>query len=804
MQTKKQQLRPYFQNKTILTAETENMMKPRFFQFGRQVTTLLFVVYLLASCSATRFVPEGSYLLNDVDIHADNNKLKKEELLKQIRQRENLTILGFLKFHLAMYNLSSKEKTDDWLKRIGEAPVIYQDYQTIQSMQHLQVYLRNKGYYDAIVADTIIFNEKKRKANLAFTIQSGLPYLVNNYRYRIDDPRLAPLVFSDTAYQTVKPGDIFDVDELNAERQRIATLLKNHGYYDFSVDNVQYLADTTLTAKEVDLTMEIGDGDLNSESDSLVHFRKYVVRNYRINTSFAPMQLAQKNGEMALDTLFEPPYTFIYKDKLRYNRELLENINRIKDSTYYSLLNVEKTFRSLNQLQQFKVVNLNFDEVPELGNDSIGVLDCNLLLSPNPRQSFSVEVEGTNSSGNLGVAGTINCQHFSLFHGAEILDITLRTAWERQEALVSNSTFDFNTRELGLEASISLPKFLAPLKGNRFFKYQVPQTVFTAGYNYQQRPEYTRTIANFKFGYSWKSKAYRTNYLNLLDWNMVNLSAFDQDFINSIQDLYIKSSYTDHMIMAMNYTLVDNTQHIERDNTYHYFRWGAESAGNLLAAAVKLSGRDKYQTVDPDTNEQLEYYRVLGTRFAQYLKTDLEYRYGYQLDKYNSLVSRAFLGIALPYGNFDVIPFEKKYFGGGANGIRAWQVRTLGPGTYLAPEGSYPNQNADIKLEGNLEYRYRLLGIVEGAFFLDAGNIWAINSKDNREGAVFQFNQFFKEIAIGTGAGLRFDFNYFVFRLDMGIKMRDPSLPAGRRFIWGNYPITGDHFNFNFAIGYPF
>lgn len=764
----------------------------------------LLLLVLFSACSSTRFVPEGSYLLNDVDIRVDNKRMNMDDVKKQVRQRENLKILGFFKFHLGIYNLSSKTKDNDWLKRIGEAPVIYQDYQTQGSMQHLQQYLRNKGYYDAIVNDTVIYHQKKRKVNLVFSIQTGVPYLVRHYNYRIGDPKIAPVIFSDTVYQTVKPGDIFDVEELNAERSRLATLLKNHGYYNFSADHIQYLADTTLNTKEVDLTIEISDADLKDVTDSVVHFRKFVVRNYRVNTNFVPMQLAQSPEEMKRDTIFEPPYTFIYKQHLRYKPALLESLNRVKDSTYYSLLNVEKTFRSLNQLQQFKVVNLNFEPVSGFGNDSIGVLDCNLLLSPLPRQGFSVEAEGTNSSGNLGVAGNLNYQHLNLFRGAEMLNVTLRTAWERQEALVQDNALNFNTREIGIEASITIPKFMAPLNGERFFKYQVPQTVFSVGYNFQSRPEYTRTITNFKYGYSWKSKAYRTNYLNVIDWNLVNLSAFNEDFINSIKDLYIKSSFTDHLIMAMNYTLVDNTQNTERDNTYHYFKWSVESAGNLFSAISHLSGQKKYHTTDAGTGDTQEYYRMFGTRFAQYLKTDLEYRYGYKLDKYNSIVSRGFIGVAQPYGNFDVMPFEKKYFGGGANGIRAWQVRTLGPGTYKAGADEYPNQSADIKLEANIEYRYRLIGIVEGALFLDAGNIWAINSKDNRDGAVFKFDQFYKQIAIGTGTGFRFDFNYFIFRLDMGVKMRDPSLPAGRRFIFGNYPITSEHFNFNFAIGYPF
>ena len=772
-------------------------------KYGKRLLVVLLVV-VVSACSSTKFVPEGNYLLNKVDINVDNKAVSKDELKKQVRQNENLKILGFFKFHLGLYNLSSKDKDNDWFKRIGEAPVIYQDYQTDRSLQHLKVYLQNKGYYDAVVSDTVIYHTRKRKVHLVFDIRTGAPYLVRNYDYEIEDWKLEPIILSDTAEQVVKPGDIFDVDQLNSERARLATLLKNKGYYGFSTDHIQYVADTALNNKQVDLTIQISDADLEDTKEEVQHLRKFVVRNYKYNTVFSPLKAFSDPDEAPTDTIFEPPYTFIYHTKLKYKPELLENVNRLKDSTYYSLLNVERTFRSLNQLQQFKLVNMSFDPVPDLGNDSVGVLDANIQLSPLPRQGFTAEVEGTNSSGNLGVAGNLSYQHLNLFRGAEILNVTLKSAYERQESFSSENALNFNTRELGLEASITLPKFLSPFNARRFFSYQVPQTVFSAGYNYQRRPDYTRTITTMRAGYVWKSRAYRTNYLNILDWNLVDMTSFNEDFINSIQDLYIKSSFTSHLIMAMNYAFVDNTQNTEKDNTYHYFRWSVESAGNLLSGLVQLTGRSKHEEVDQDTGETSSYYRVFGNRYAQYLKTDLEFRLGYRLDKLNSFVGRAFLGVALPYGNFDVLPFEKKYFGGGANGIRAWQVRTLGPGTYKAASDAYPNQSADIKLEGNLEYRFRLISFIEGAFFLDAGNIWAINSKDNREGAQFKFDKFYKQIAIGTGAGLRFDFNYFVFRFDLGMKMRDPSLPAGKRFIFGNYPISSDQLNFNFAIGYPF
>ena len=770
-----------------------------------QLPVILLVLSLLSSCSSTKFVPEGKFLLNDVDIHVDNKQISKGELKTQVQQKENLKILGFMKFHLAIYNLSSRKKTNDWLKRIGEAPVIYQESQTVRSKEQLAIYLQNKGYYNATIQDTVIYHSSRSRVNLVFDIETGKPYRIRHYSYDIKDEKIRPLIVNDSIHQRVKENDIFDIDQLNQERERLVTRMKNHGYYLFSNDYIQYLADSSLNSRQVNLTIEISDADLKDTIEAVQHHKQFVVRKYFISPDISPPQLSSGGRKnIKQDTISDPPYFFIYNGKMRYRPQLFEDLNRIQDSTFYSLRNVEKTYRSLSQLQQFRVVNLNFNVVDSLKNDSIGILDCNFQLSPLSRQGFSVDVEGTNSSGNLGVAGNLNYQHRNLFHGAEIFNVTLRGAFERQQALVNENSLNFNTREFGIEGSLTLPKFLSPIHGKHFFSFQVPQTSFTLGYNFQRRPDYTRTITNFRFGYNWKSSAFRTHFFNLIDVNYVNLSAFNEEFINSIEDLYIKSSYTDHLISALSYTYVSNTQNLSRRDNYRYFKWSFESAGNLLDAFIKLTGKNEITNIDTLTNEPTHYYQVFGTRFAQYLKTDFEYRYAYMLDNLSSVVGRVFVGVGLPYGNFDVLPFEKKYFTGGANGIRAWQVRTLGPGTYKASENDYPNQSADIKLEGNLEYRYRLLGRVEGAFFLDAGNIWAIDDKDNREGAQFKFDRFYKELALGTGTGLRFNFNYFIFRLDLGMKLRDPSLEPGKRFIIGNYPIQGKHFNLSFAIGYPF
>jgi len=330
------------------------------------------------------------------------------------------------------------------------------------------------------------------------------------------------------------------------------------------------------------------------------------------------------------------------------------------------------------------------------------------------------------------------------------------------------------------------------------FSFQIPQTKLSIGYNYQRRPDYTRTITTFKFGYVWKSSEFVSQNLNLFDINYVNLYEFNDEFIKSIKDLYIKSSFTDHLVSGLNYSWTYNTQNLNRRENYKLFKISCESVGNLLSAYSTLINKGKTQSQDTVSHAMVSYYEILNTRFAQFVKADLEYRYGQVIDKYNSVVGRAFVGLGLPYGNLDVLPFEKKYFSGGANSIRAWQVRSLGPGNYVAPAGVYPNQSSDIKLEANLEYRFKFIQMIEGALFLDAGNIWAIKNKDNREGAVFKFNNFYNQI------GLRFDFTYFLFRLDLGLKLRDPSLEEGVRWIPGNSKIDADKFNLSFAIGYPF
>ena len=759
---------------------------------------------LFASCSQTRFVPEQEYLLQKVELEIDNQDVSKEEAKTVLRQKENYKILGFIKFYLLLYNMSSKKKTDDWLKRIGEAPQVYDAVMADRSVEQLEQYMDQRGYYQAKIDQDVIFNEKKQKATLKFKVETGDQYKIKRVDYHFETPELQAIFFNDSTKFRLRPGTPFDIYELEKQQQRIVSLFQNNGYYYFSKNQVRYLADTTLYEKQVNLDLFIGEVK-SSQIDSVKLLKPYYINKfyYSVMPGNTPVTANRRNTFNFSDTIIWDNSVLYNNRQVSYPPGLFNRTNQMKSGDLYKVNEVESTFNALNRLRQFRFVDIQFNET--YPNQDTNLLDCNIRLAPLNKQSTSFDIEGTNTSGNLGVAGNIYYQHRNLFKGAEVFQLRLKGATERMHRPVEGGGNEaFNTREFGVEGNLMIPKLLGPGKYIRSFGKYLPKTVFSAGYNYQRRPEYTRNITNFKVGYDWKTSQDYQHIWNFLDVNVVRLYEFDPDFINSIKDLYIKSSFTDHLIFAMNYSLIYNNQRLASNKNYSYARLNLETSGNLLYSLSELFNREKTIAQDTVTNETLEYYKFFNIRFAQYVKADIEFRRSFQIDRYNSVVGRAFAGVGIPYGNSRVLPYEKQYFAGGANGIRAWQVRSLGPGTYKAAEDAYPNQSSDIKLEANVEYRFRLLGSLEGALFVDAGNIWAINQNDNREGAQFELNKFYKQFAVGTGTGFRFDLSYFILRTDIGMKLRDPAAARGQRWIIGNRSLTGDDFTFSFAIGYPF
>lgn len=751
-------------------------------------------------------------MLNKYKLEYDNRDIDNNEMESYIRPKPNKRILG-LKFYLGLYNLSGSKDNgiNRWLKKIGEEPVIWNEFDIEKNEERLKLYLRNKGYYYAEVNDTSRFH--KQKADVKYNVDAGEPYIIRKVSYLFQDTTLRELILTDTLNTLLKHGSLLDADVIQEERIRIENYLRTLGFYNFNKDLINFEADTSWINKVVDLTAVIDAYPLKIQED---FYTQYVPnRKYRISNVFILADFNQKdaliNYQEYLKSLTENTFNnfrFLYHEKLKNDPEIITQNIYIIPGRLYDINDVSQTYQHLSSLRIFKTVNIYFEEEnPENPNQMEDYpLTCYIQLTPATLQSYSLELEGTNSSGNFGAAGNISYQHRNLFGGAENLNIRLKGSIEFLRKLDTTGIQNLKgidlVYEAGIDARLTLPQFLLPFRTENFIRKYNPNTRITLAFNQQQRPDYTRRISNAGFGYTWSNPPYISHIINPLDINYVKMLRVDSVFLDDIQGTYLQHSYEDRLITSTSYSFIYNNQDIKKLSSYTYFRINTEQAGFVLASGYKLFGT-------PNENGN---YEIAGNEFAQFIKCDFDIRYYSIIDDKSNFVYRFFAGVAWPYGNSIAIPFEKQYFSGGANGIRAWPVRNLGPGTYLETKSVYPNATADIKLEGNFEYRFKLFWIFEGALYADAGNIWAISDEDDREGAVFKWNTFYKQIAVGTGLGLRMNFSYFIFRFDLGIKARDPSIPeelGGPQWVIFNRPDQPEYdFGYfstlHLAIGYPF
>lgn len=759
------------------------------------------VLILAGSCSSTKHVPSDGYLLEGYRLQVDNQVIDKSELKGYIKPKPNKKVLG-LKFYLGLYNLSGTGKDNGlnrWLRKIGEEPVLFDEYDTEKNEKQISLYLKNKGYYYAEVSDTVRLHRKK--ARVDYEVQTGRPYVISDIAYHFEDTTIRKLVLADTLNSLLHRRQVLDADNLQRERSRIERHLKQNGYFNFNKDYVYCQLDTSRSDMKVAVNMEIKKYLLKTPAGEYrpVPHRQYYINRVTVFPDFAPKKAFSdpRSYRLGLDSLKFEDFTFLYDEEFRTDPAIIAQSIYILPGQEYRLEDFERTYQHLSNLRIFKLVNIEYYESDSVRPDKNGMypLNCQVQLSPMTLQNYSVELTGTNSSGNIGVAGNLNYQHRNLFGGAENFRFGVKGALE---ALRGSDYGDLsNMVEFGAESRISTPKFLLPFRHESFVKKYSPKTNFSISYNYQRRPDYTRTVANTTFGYTWRGNAFTTHAVNPLEINLVRLPYKAKSFEDFISGKFLQHSFEDKLIQAVSYSYRYNTQDIKRHDNFVYFKGNLESSGLLLSRVTAV-------VATPDDSSR---YKLLGTEFSQYVKGDIEMMFYNVIDNTSSLAYRFFAGVAEPYGNSVAIPFEKQYFSGGANGVRAWQVRNLGPGSYSEPDSSrssYPNKTADIKLEANLEYRFKLFWVLEGALFLDAGNVWAISREDERPGALFEWDRFYKEIAIGTGFGARMDFSYFIFRIDLGVKLKDPEMPEGSRWIPGSRGLRGNDFQLNLAIGYPF
>lgn len=767
---------------------------------GILYTILLYLALSLASCSATKFVPDGSYLLDEVKIHTDNKEIKPLDMRLYVRQNPNSKWFSTIKTQLYVYNWSGRDSTkwfNRFLRKIGDAPVIYNESDAIRSQEEIAKAVQNLGYMGASVKRTT--KTKKKKLKLFYEITSGKPYIVRTLKYDISDKKIAEYLRNDSTQSMLREGMLFDVNVLDAERQRITDYLLCNGYYKFNKDYITYTADTARNTHQVDLTLHLLPYKTYVGDTPKEHFQ-YKINKINFITDYDVLQSSALSSIEINDSLHYNGFPIYYKDKLYLRPKVLVDNLRFASGDLYDERNVQKTYTYFGRLSALKYTNIRFFETQ---NGDSTQLNCYVMLTKSKHKSISFELEGTNSAGDLGAAASVSFQHRNLFRGSETFMVKFRGAYEAISGLQPGYK-NHNYTEYGVETSINFPNFLFPFLTSDFKRRIKATTEFGLQYNYQLRPEFSRTIASASWSYKWIQKQKIQHRIDLLDISYLYLpwisSQFQEDYINKDKDNYIlKYNYENRLIVRMGYNysynsaggaLVNNTI---TTNSYS-IRAGFESAGNILYGISKMINMRK--------NKDGE-YAILGIPYAQYLKGDFDFAKNIIIDHRNSLAFHAGIGIAVPYGNAKVVPFEKRYFSGGANSVRGWSVRNLGPGSF-AGDGNFMNQSGDIKLDASIEYRTRLFWKFRGAAFIDAGNIWTIREYENQPGGVFEFDKFYKQIAVAYGLGLRLDLDFFVLRFDGGMKAINPKYKKAKE----RYPIIHPRFSrdfaFHFAVGYPF
>lgn len=693
----------------------------------------------------------------------------------------------------------------EWLLSIGEPPVIYDSLLTKKSARQINLFLNNKGFFNSRVKDSL--SVRNKKATVHYIIHPGKPYVFRNTRYEIKDNLLKYYVLSDTTSSLIKKGINYDIEILQKERDRITTLLRNEGYFKFSKEYIFIEVDSSLGSHEVDITLGIrnlvlkveGTEDSTAESP---HARFYI-NNIYIHTDYDP-----KLKTVPKDTLVVNDYRLLSTGPLRYKPRLITDAIFISKGELFQQRHSEQTYKRLSDLKLFRSSQIQFVQV------SNSQLDCYIYLSNIPKQSFSTESELINTSGTQGIAGSLVYQNKNTFMGGEILEVKLKGALEIQKTksreqtqIITESPIPFNTLELGSEINFYIPRFLTPfnIKG---IKNNNAKTNISGTYNFQRRPDFGRSIANTAFGYSWNETFTKRHVINPIEFNLVNIFGISQSFIDMMKehkdDLFLQNSYSDHITLGSRYAFIFSNQDLRKSKNFTYMRFGAEAAGNLMRGAFNLI--DRYiQELDYIPSSEGISYTIENIPFSQYLRADVDYRYYRVLQEKSKIVYRLTFGIGKPLYNLRVLPLEKSFFAGGPNGIRAWQARTLGPGGYKDTTNSiFADKIGDTKIEGNLEYRFHVIKILNAALFIDAGNIWLRNYQEKYPNGDFDFSQgkFIGQIALGAGMGFRLDFNFFIIRLDWAFKVKDPSLPVNHRWVFGKRAVTGGVLNF--GIGYPF
>ena len=801
-------------------------------------------IFIISSCSITKHVPEDEFLLRKVKIEFLNsnnsNTISKEELYDLLLQKPNRKVFSNFRFYLRLYNLSNQQRIDqkivkkqikidkinlkikqqnrsslildsnyiqkplkerklafgERIQNTGEAPVIYSALKLNRTKEQLKKYLFNKGYFKNEITDstTVLDNGQ---IDIQYFIHLREPMYLSSIKYKCPEILISSYLDSIESNSFLKKGAIFDTDNLVKERNRINEFLTNSGFYNFNKEFIYFDIDTNYVSKTVDITLGIQNykkiDKINNSFKDLTHKQFKISKvNIQIGDS------SKFNNIAKLDSIENSFFKIVNYQPINFKSKVFKNSIFFKKDDYYKKSVAQQTYRSLISLGLFKYVNISFDTLTD--NKLVG----NIELTPSKTQNLSLSLDGTNNERLFGFQGGIDYFHNNLFHGGEKILISLKSSFEIQLLLTDSKETGIsnkpNTTEFGPEFHFYLPKYLLINKIGNLRKHINPVTEFTGAFNIQDRPDYYRRNQELSFGWVFHENKTTTWHINPLLISIVDIE-INSDFQNQIEsynDQYILSSFQDHVVAGGVFSFEYNGQNLSYNSNSLYLKTTFESAGGTLFNFHELINKDKNTLTDS--------YDFLGIRYAHFQKATLDLRYYQGLSDRSKIVYRIYSGVGIPKKNLsDALPFEKSFFVGGSNSLRAWRARSLGPGSYFEDSTRY-DKIGDIKFEGNVEARFPISKWIEGAFFVDFGNIWLIGYDSLRPEGKFNWNNVLDDIAIGTGFGLRLNFEFFILRADLAIPFKNPGIPKDNNQWVFKSEKRDDHFSplLNLGIGYPF
>lgn len=773
-----------------------------------------------SACSVTRKLSDGEYLLQRVKIEDDKEAPKDERItaytLEQyVRQSPNKHFLG-TNFYVWVHNLAKPQKKNWWnnLKRkVGEEPVLFDMSLTHKSAQNLKTYMDSRGYYSSTVAYDVDTTRRPKRAYVTFRTHQGKPYHISSISYDFRDKQLAPVIEADTASSLLHVGEIFDITTLDKERERIASYLNNRGYYNFSINNIEYRVDTLKGDRTAGILMIVKRNITGYDERGraiMANNNIYRIKEINVVTNYDPAIAAEDYRKLLHDTISYQGLNIISQGKPNVRPSVMHSAIPLTPNTTYNASQVDRTYSELMSLGYFKSARIAFEELPNddemvshyagegrsaysprtFNNIQEGALKCYILCSPSLKQGYNIEVEGSTTSSFYGLSTTIGYQNRNLFRGVETFNAALTFGYEYMKAPTIARR---RANEVGVTAGMQFPRFIAPFHISTR-NINMPRTKLELSLNYQDRPYYRRNLSRMTWTYSWRSLNGRYSYqLRPIDLNWINVGYMDENFFASMENEYLRQSYQTQAIVGLSGSYTYNNQGKKANGNASLWRANFESAGNLL----NLLGAAFAEKKDDGL------YRILGVRYSQYVRGDLSVSHKMMLGERTAVAGRIFAGVGVPYGNSTALPFDRMFYVGGSNSMRGWSPRTLGPGNTPAQNTPYPVQMGDMRLEANLELRFPIWGMFHGATFLDLGNVWYLEREKHEVPAdgVFHWDSFYKQLGLNSGIGLRVDITFVILRLDWGVQLHSPNAPAGERWIhnlkWKNTAL-------NFGVGYPF